>query len=191
MSPFADEWVFNSNLGPRRASLTQAYLPQASLCVKNLLLLLAASGLVLITGCGEDSEILTEGDYLFFERVGSGQSGSVSEVSEWVLRDSASWAEAQTRLRPLAPFEPVDFTQAVVVAIAIPTESGGYHVEVESVEELEDHVLVTYLFQKPALDCITLSALAVPFLVVEVRRFDDKEVRFERREQKYECTWKQ
>lgn len=158
--------------------------------MKNLLLLLVVSGLVIFTGC-QDSEILSEGDYLVFDRVGIGQSGSVAEASEWVLRDSVSWAEAQTKLRPLAPFEPVDFTQSVLVAVAIPTESGGYHIEVESVEEMEDHVLVTYLFHKPALDCIALSALALPFQVVEVRRFEDKEVRFERREQKYECTWKQ
>lgn len=181
-----DEWVFSSNPEPPRASL-----PQTTSRVKNLLLPLALLGLVLVTGCGEDSEILSEGDYLFFESVGIGQSGTVTEVSEWVLRDSVAWAEAQTRLRPLAPFDPVDFSQSVVIAIAIPTESGGYHIEVESVEEMEDHVMVNYLFQKPALDCITLSALAVPFQVVEVRRFADKEVRFERRDQKYECTWKQ
>ncbi|MFT4603857.1 MAG: hypothetical protein ACI9W4_000573 [Rhodothermales bacterium] len=186
LSLFVDEWGYNSNLGASHASLRQT-CPR----VKNLLLLFAAFGLVLITGCGADSDILSEGDYLFFEAVGIGQSGSVTEVAEWVLRDSVAWVEAQTQLRPLAPFQSVDFTQSVVVVIAIPTDSGGYHIEVESVEEMEDHVLVSYLFHKPALDCITLSALAVPFQVVEVKRFEDKEVRFEHREQKYECTWKQ
>lgn len=153
---------------------------------------LAALVLALIlTGCGADSEILTEGDYLFFERVGIGQAGSVTDTTEWVLRDSVAWSEAQAKLRPLAPFETVDFSQEAVIVVAIPTESGGYHIEVESVEEMPDHVLVSYLFHKPALDCITLAALALPFQAVSVRRFEDKPVRFERREQDYECTWKQ
>ncbi|NNE69420.1 MAG: hypothetical protein HKN29_03535 [Rhodothermales bacterium] len=144
-----------------------------------------------MTGCGADSEILTEGDYLFFERIGIGQAGALTDTAEWVLRDSTSWAEAQEQLQPLAAFEPVDFSQEVVIVVAIPTESGGYHIELESVEEMEDHVLVSYLFHEPALDCITLSALALPFQAVSVKRFEGKPVRFERRTQKYECTWKQ
>lgn len=146
---------------------------------------------MLLSACGEDSEIVSEGVVLFFEPVAIGQAGSAQDTLEVVVRDSLAWVDASRQLRPLAPYKRVDFSQSVVVAVAIPTESGGYHVEVQSVEDMGDEVVVTYLFHEPARDCITLAALALPFQVVSVRRFDDKPVRFERATQRYECTWKQ
>ena len=145
----------------------------------------------LAAACSPDSEITSEGEYLFFERIGIGQASSVRDTTEWVIRDSLSWVQASPQFQPLAPFDPVRWSQSMVLAVGIPTESGGYHIEIESVEDLGEEVVVSYLFHVPAQDCIALQALAYPFQVVQVRRFDDKPVRFERRRQRYECTWKQ
>ncbi len=145
----------------------------------------------LFMGCAPDSEIISEGEFLYFETIGMGQTGAVSDVAEWVVRDSVSWVLASDSLHPLAPFKPVRFDQTVVVAIAIPEESGGYSIEVESVERLEDEIVINYLLQEPAGDCITLAAPALPFLAIAVRRFEEERVSFVRRTQNYECTWRQ
>jgi protease stability complex PrcB-like protein len=146
---------------------------------------------VLLSGCGPDSEVVSEGEYLYFEPIGMGQAGALTEVGEWVVRDSVSWVESSDLLSPLAPFKPVRFDQTVVVAVAIPEESGGYHVEIESVERTGEGILITYLLHEPAGDCITLVAPALPFQVVAVRRFEEENVTFVRRTQNYECTWRQ
>jgi hypothetical protein len=148
--------------------------------------------LLLLAGCGEEVEVIDELDLFYFESIGIGQTGATRDTTEWVLRDSVAWATAAQHFTPLAPFKTVNFEQSVVVAIGIPTESGGYHVEIESIERTEaDGVIISYLFQEPASDCITLTADALPFLAVAAARFEDERVRFERRVQKYECTWKQ
>lgn len=152
---------------------------------------IAMLGMVLLVGCQEDTEVVSEGEYLYFETIGMGQTGAVADTTEWVLRDSTAWAEAASRLNPLAPFKKVDFSQSVVVVAGLPEESGGYHIEVESVERLPGKVVVSYLLHQPASDCITLSAEALPFVAIKVRRFEEASVRFERRQQRYECTWKQ
>ncbi|MFT5144253.1 MAG: hypothetical protein ACI80V_003756 [Rhodothermales bacterium] len=147
---------------------------------------------MLLAGCGEEVEVVEELDLFYFEGIGIGQTGATRDTTEWVLRDSVSWAAAARQFKPLAPFKTVDFRQSVVVVIGIPTESGGYHVEIESIERTEEEgVVISYLFQEPASDCITLTANALPFLAVAAARFEDERVTFERRAQKYECTWKQ
>ena len=152
---------------------------------------LAVGALLLLAGCAEDAEVVSEGEFLYFENIGMGQAGSAADTTEWVLRDSVSWASASALLKPLAPFKKVDFSQSNVVAIGLPKESGGYHIEVESIERAGGEVVVSYLLHVPANDCITLAAMALPFVAVKVRRFDDEVVRFARRQQRYECTWKQ
>ncbi|GMQ81757.1 MAG: hypothetical protein BMS9Abin05_1192 [Rhodothermia bacterium] len=105
---------------------------------------------------------------------------------EVIVRDSDSWALVSAGVRPLAPFKSVDFTQAMVALIALPTESGGYMIEVETVESLDGIITVSYLVSEPGTDCIAPTALALPFQAVFLRR-EEGEVRFVRRTETYSC----
>jgi hypothetical protein len=135
--------------------------------------------------------VISEGEYLVFEPIGMGQRGIVTDTlnaSHWVLRDEASWLAAQDSLSPLGPFKTVDFDQAMVVVIALPAVSGGYSIEVASVERQVDRIAVEYVISEPSSDCIPVVGAALPFQAVRVRK-DDLPVEFEERREPYRCTW--
>ncbi len=139
------------------------------------------------TGCEEPAiEIEDLSESLYFETIGRGQTGDGRDVVEVVARDAESWARLSTSVRPLAPFKKVDFSQAMVALIAIPTESGGYSIEVETVESLDGVITISYLLSEPGTDCITPTALALPSQAVFFKR-EEGEVRFVRRTEDYSC----
>ncbi len=142
---------------------------------------------LVLTSCEEPAvEIEDHSEPLYFETIGRGHTGVGRDTLEVVVRDADSWARVSASIRPLAPFESVDFSQAMVALIALPTESGGYTIEVETVESLDGLITVSYLVNEPGTDCITPTALALPFQAVFFKR-EDGEVRFVRRTVAYSC----
>ncbi len=135
-----------------------------------------------------DAEVDIEAtpDALYFEVVGRGQSGSLSDTTEAVLRSPEEWAALRDSLRPAAPFEPIDFDQTMLLVAALPQTSGGYRVQMESVEKTGDKILASYVVFAPGPDCITFMALTLPFQVVAVRRADGN-VTFRRRVELESC----
>jgi len=146
------------------------------------------SVLVLVsTGCEEPAiEIEDNSEPLYFETIGRGHSGVGRDTLEVVVRDEDLWARVSASVQPLAPFESVDFSQAMVALIALPKESGGYMIEVETVESLDGVITVSYLVSEPGTDCITPTALSLPFQAVFFKR-EEGEVRFARRTEAYSC----
>jgi hypothetical protein len=150
------------------------------------LLTVLVAGLFL-AGCAPTAEDTVEtAEVLVFERLGMGHSGTVRDTVEAVARSAAEWETLQQAVRPMEPFREVDFTQYMVALVAIPTESGGYIVEVESVEDLDGEINVSYVLNTPQSDCVTLAAEAMPFQAVVIRRADG-DVRFTRRIARYSC----
>lgn len=150
---------------------------------------LAFAGLVL-GGCGrtsEDGEAEPEPMAFYFESLGRGQRAAFTDTTEVVIRDAETWAHYQDVLRPMQPFEPVDFTQAMILLAAVPTSSGGYLVEFDAIEEAGDTVTASYLLTAPGRDCLAVPAPAVPYEVVLTRR-DERPVRFERGTDTYPCS---
>ena len=146
----------------------------------------------LIAGCasppGEDEtdEVITA---LVIENLGRGHSGSLSDTTEAVFRTPAEWMPVAERLSPLEPFPEFDTTQVMVLMAAIPTPSGGYQVQFESVEATEDELVATYELSVPGHDCLTITALSLAFQAVTIPR-SDLPVRFVRDERYYSCsTW--
>lgn len=147
---------------------------------------LLVAGLFLV-GCAPTAEDIVEtSEVLVFERLGMGHSGTVRDTVQAVARTEAEWAALQQSVRPMEPFRKVDFTQYMVALVAVPTESGGYIVEVESVEEDEGVITVSYVLNTPKSDCVTLVAEAMPFQAVVVRRAEG-DVHFSRRIERYSC----
>lgn len=144
--------------------------------------------LALLAGCVEAPAVPEEPDSepLYFEPIGLGQTALLADTTELLIRDAARWAAYQDSLRPLAAFKPVDFEQAMVLLVAVPVATGGYSVQVETVELLADEVIVRYMLTEPDDDCIPMMSQAVPFQAVLVRRAPGR-VRFERQTELFRC----
>jgi len=142
---------------------------------------------LIMAGCQPQST-LEDGpdDVLFFESIGLGHYGTTREPIELVLRDEGAYQEAIRQVSPLADLPEVDFTQTMVGLIAVPTESGGYVVEVQSVERTGEEIIINYRLATPGEDCITVQALSLPFQVVIIRQTPGN-VTFVREDRRYSC----
>ena len=142
---------------------------------------------LILSGCEVQSN-LDEGpdDVLYFEPIAIGQSGSVRDTVEVVLMDEAALEEALMKVNPLGDLPSIDFNQTMVGLIAIPTNSGGYVVEVQSIEQRGEEIQIHYLFSIPGEDCITVQALSLPFQIVSMRKAQGS-FRFVREEERYSC----
>lgn len=149
--------------------------------------LLFVAALVSLTACQEAADV-DDGpdDVLAFDPIAMGHNGMVRDTLELVLRNEAAFEEALEKVRPLADVPDVDFEQYMVALIAIPTESGGYIVEVQSVEQTGDEITVNYVLNVPAQDCITVQALSLPHQIVQIRRSEGN-VTFEQERERYLC----
>lgn len=148
---------------------------------------LFATALLSLTACQETADV-DDGpdDVLAFDPIAMGHGGSVRDTIEVVLRSQAALDEALEKVRPLGDIPEVDFQQYMVALIAIPTESGGYIVEVQSVEQTGDEITVNYVLNVPAQDCITVQALSLPHQIVQIRRSEGN-VTFEQERKRYLC----
>ena len=150
-------------------------------------LLLAATGCLGDTAERETEVTLSEA--FAFELVGRGQRTALdtTEATEVAIRTAEAWTAYQDSLTPLQPFNPVDFSQEMVLLAAVPVPAGGYGVEVETVEKQNDSLLVHYRLSTPGYDCMTALGRAIPFQAVRVGR-TDAPVRFVQEQETYRCT---
>jgi hypothetical protein len=140
-------------------------------------------------GDADDELFLTEEDLsepLYFEPIGRGQSTAVLDTIEAVIRTPESLEDYLRQLRPPYPFRPVDFSQAMVILVAVPAPGGGYSVDIESVEMYEEQIRVEYVVTIPGDDCVTSIGQNTPFVATLVRRAEG-EVRFTHRVEEMLC----
>lgn len=128
-----------------------------------------------------------EWDALYFESIGRGQSGALTDTTEVVLRDSSDWAELRQSLRPRAPFAEVDFSQSMVFVAALPQTSGGYEVQFDGVDISDSVIVASYVLSEPASNCLTTMALTLPFDAIAVRKAEGA-VTFRRRIERVSCS---
>ena len=167
-------------------------LPAASLILRGLLRGGLATLVLAAAGCAEpepDVEAAPEPEpeMLYFEPIGRGADARVDTTLEVAIRDSAAWAVYQDSLRPMAPFRPVDFSQAFVLVAAVSRTVSGASVDFESVERTDSGIVASYQVSAPGDDCFTAPAAVTPFAAVLVRRAEGP-VHFERRLEEYSCT---
>lgn len=142
-------------------------------------------------GCvGNDEGIDTAygSEVLYFEQIGYGQRGSLKDSTEIALRSPQEWAIYRDSLKPIAPFDSVDFEQGIVMLVALPQESSGHSINFVNIEAHDSVTVAEYVVSAPAEDCLAAFAETVPFTAVMVRRTDNP-VRFEREIEEYRCTF--
>lgn len=125
---------------------------------------------------------------LYFEPIGYGDRASFSDTTEIAIRDEDTWRAYADSLNPIAPFDSVDFSQAIVLLAALPQQASGYSVEFVSVEQSDTAAVAEYLVEIPDTDCLTAIANVVPFQAVLVRK-TDKPFHFQRTTTTYRCTF--
>ncbi|PIQ63276.1 MAG: hypothetical protein COV99_03590 [Bacteroidetes bacterium CG12_big_fil_rev_8_21_14_0_65_60_17] len=146
-----------------------------------------AALVVALSACDDGSEVtIDEGEVLPYEQIGFGQRAQSHEPIEELARDESEWNALAKRVRPLEPFKTVNFSQEMVALIAVPTESGGYAIEVDQAEVVRDTVVISYVVYTPGSDCISTMGLAQPFQAVSLKQAPGI-VRFERRNERYSC----
>lgn len=155
-------------------TIRQAHAPHRSITIA----LSALLGLTLLaTGCAPepaeetDDEPLHES--LFFTTLVRGTDSALRDTLQVVLRSPQEWDSFRRDLYVFEPPRSVDFDQAMLVAVALPVDTGGYMLDVESVEYSPDSVYISYTVYEPGGDCLNVEAAVTPFHVVEVRRVDE------------------
>lgn len=145
--------------------------------------------LLLLSACGPPPEDIPDtSELLYFEPIGMGQRGMGREPVEEIVRTASAWDSLQVLVQPLEDFKPVDFNQQMVVVVGVPSEQGGFTLEVESVVADHDTITVSYVVHQPKDDCISPVTEALPFQAVAVRAAEGVTV-FERRIQRYSCEF--
>lgn len=121
-----------------------------------------------------------------FETVGIGQRIDITDTTELLIRSESEWTVLAATMKPYKEFSAVDFDQVMLAIVAVPVESGGWAVDVESVEQIDGLIEVSYVISEPGIDCITPPALATPFQVIKMRKLDG-DVRFTARNERFSC----
>lgn len=151
---------------------------------------LAILSVCILPGCvgDEDIDSAYESEVLYFEQIGYGQRGSLTDSVEIAFRSPQEWAIYRDSLNPTAPFDSVDFEQGIVMLVALPQESSGHSIDFVNIEAYDSFTVAEYVVSAPAEDCLAAFAETVPFTAVMVRRTDNP-VRFERETEEYRCTF--
>ncbi len=158
--------------------------------MNKLSLLLCFALLGFLFGCDPDGSSVTVPDdveTLVFEPVAIGQNAAVTDTTVVIFRDSLSWAAEAGRFPSIEDYKPVDFDQSMIVVVGLPRSTGGYSIEVESVDKIGDEIMVSFIVNEPGSDCLAVAALTYPFQAVAVRKADGR-VGFSGRTVRYNCS---
>jgi len=113
-----------------------------------------------------------EYDVLYFAPLVKGQNSGIQDTTATVIRTEKEWNRIRAKLEYFEEPREVDFAQAMLILLAMPVDTGGHDLVVDTVEYDEDRVLVSYIVYEPGSDCLNVTADITPYSVIEVRRAD-------------------
>ncbi len=148
--------------------------------------------LTVLTGCEPAQQVpeFTEEDLaeiIPHASLGRGLQASLDTTATHVISEQVTWSAYTDSLRPLLPFESVDFELETVLLAAVDVNSGGYDLRFEVVESLRDTVVATYRLFTPGTDCRRSYAPGVPFEAIRIPR-TLAAVRFVQIEEAVDCA---
>ena len=145
--------------------------------------------LFLLAGCGNTPETPPSEptpEPITFRLVGQGQQALLG-ATELLIHDAETWRLYADSLRPVQPFDSVDFTEEMILLAAVPEPEAGHSVVFETVVQTPDSLVARYVVSEPADDCPTTPVATVPFQVIRLPRTEGP-VRFEHETEPYRCT---
>jgi protease stability complex PrcB-like protein len=117
-----------------------------------------------------------------FTTIARGAMSGVTSPEEIVVQSVQEWHALWTRHAPNTPEPVIDFTKEIVVGVfAGQRPTGGYRVQITSIERSDAGLTVVYDVTQPAKDAMVTQALTSPFELVRIPRLQ-LPVRFERKQ---------
>ena len=142
------------SLSPPWATIESTTEPVTMLFLQSVALLLAFAG------------------PLGFQTVYRGIQSQIEEPREVTIRSAADWRALWKVHAPSAPVPVVDFKREMVVGVFLGTQpTGGYAVEITSLDATRKELIVTYRVDEPARDVMVVQALTAP---VHLVRFESR-----------------
>jgi predicted outer membrane lipoprotein len=108
-----------------------------------------------------------------FTVVERGGQSNIERPREAVVRTAAEWTALWTEHATDRERPPVDFTTSMIVAVFLGSRpTGGYSVELTSVERNSEGTVVTYRENRPAKDMMTTQVITMPFVIASLPKSD-------------------
>ncbi len=166
------------------------YLVHVSL-LKVLLITPFVIGGVHLAGCGGSQPDLDtdieETEAIYFDYIGQGASSTFADTTQIVIKDQEMWDSYQQYMETVLPFREIDFSQLMVVLVAVPVPIRGVAIQIQSVELVQGELVVNYAMGYPGDDCRGNDQPSTPFQAVVLRQIDAS-AQFERTVEKLPCT---
>ena len=144
-----------------------------------------------IVGCVSQPEMdldIVETEAVYFETIGQGETSLFTDTTRIAIRDQGNWDTSRENMKTVLPFPEIDFSQLMAVVVAVPMPVRGVTVQVQSVEVVEDEMVVSYLMGVPGDDCRGNDQPSVPFQVIMLPQQPQRPIRFEEAIEEYRCT---
>jgi hypothetical protein len=116
----------------------------------------------------------------------------IQDARRVVIRDptawSTLWAEAVTNMAPPPELPPVDFSEAMLIAVAMGTRaSGGHEISIDDVHRSGEALVVAVREVAPGPLCFTTQAFTAPVDIVQIPKSDEP-IRFEEEADTLNCN---
>jgi hypothetical protein len=106
-----------------------------------------------------------------FKTLERGDQSNIESAREVVVRTAAEWTAFWKQHSPGQPPPAVDFTRSTVVGIFLGSRpTGGYSVEITTIEREGDTLTVTYREQRPDKADIVTQVITMPYQLVTTAR---------------------
>jgi len=114
---------------------------------------------------------------IMFTMVAQGTNSQITESRHVVVRTADEW-QALWKAHAASAAPAVDFSKSMVVGVFVGTRpTAGYGVQITSVRQTADAIVVEYRERQPASGGMTAQVLTSPFQLVSIPR-DTKKVEF-------------
>lgn len=125
---------------------------------------------------------------LYFEVIGQGASSLFADTTQIVVTDSLAWDGYQQYMKTVIPFPEIDFSQLMVALVAIPSPMLGVSIQIQSIERVNEDVIINYQMGIPGSDCRGNDNPTTPFQAVMLPQIEANNYKFESTEEEYNCT---
>ena len=131
---------------------------------------------------------IEETEALYFEVIGQGASSLFTDTTQVVVTDQLAWDDYQQYMKTVIPFPEVDFSQLMVALVAVPVSMRGVSIQIQSIERVNDVVIIYYQMGVPGSDCRGNDNPTTPFQAVMLPQTTITNFQFESTEEEYKCT---
>lgn len=114
-----------------------------------------------------------------FTSISMGAASSITDERQMVIKDEQSFKDMWQHIDAVRGLPEIDFEDDMVIAVFMGEKpTGGYVIEIVSIEEYADSIVVNIKETVPGEDEMTTQALTYPYHVVSTDN-TEKQVRFE------------